>query len=319
VSIVLVIGRHDDPHTEAVTRALGQMECEVVCFDTSRDDRIRLGIPGDHPDAQTSFASGLHRLGADSIRAVWLRQKPVVPMAWWSPLQHDAARFAQSEWSNVIQTLEQFVPAARWVNRPESQRRLNYKPAQLTFAKHVGFKVPNTEVTNDPDVVSELIAKYGKVIYKSLSGYIFSDQTAILTSLVTMEHVQKDPESIRRAPGIYQQFVDKSFEVRVTTVGHRCFAALIETPASGPASVDWRHAQFEDVFRVYDIPPEVEARTQRYLSEAGLRYGAFDFIVTPDGEWYFLECNPAGQFLWLENSLGHPISQAIADELAGCN
>ncbi len=44
-------------------------------------------------------------------------------------------------------------------------------------------------------------------------------------------------------------------------------------------------------------------------------HGAFDFIENEDGIT-FLECNLNGQYLWLEEDLGLPISEAIADELA---
>jgi D-alanine-D-alanine ligase-like ATP-grasp enzyme len=44
-------------------------------------------------------------------------------------------------------------------------------------------------------------------------------------------------------------------------------------------------------------------------------FGAFDFIVTPDDEWVFLEVNPNGQWLWLEESLQLDISQKIVEYL----
>ena len=36
------------------------------------------------------------------------------------------------------------------------------------------------------------------------------------------------------------------------------------------------------------------------MASLGLKFGCFDFIVTPDGEYVFLEVNEAGQFLWIE-------------------
>jgi len=47
----------------------------------------------------------------------------------------------------------------------------------------------------------------------------------------------------------------------------------------------------------------------------GLRYGAFDFIVDKSGDYFFLECNPSGQWLWLEKVTDVNISQAVANEL----
>jgi glutathione synthase/RimK-type ligase-like ATP-grasp enzyme len=52
------------------------------------------------------------------------------------------------------------------------------------------------------------------------------------------------------------------------------------------------------------------------VQKLGLRYAAIDLIETPKGDFVFLEANPNGQYSWLENDLGLPISDAIASELA---
>lgn len=51
------------------------------------------------------------------------------------------------------------------------------------------------------------------------------------------------------------------------------------------------------------------------MKDMNLSFGAFDYIVTLDDEWIFLEINPNGQWLWLEQSLDLDISQKIIDYL----
>ena len=46
-----------------------------------------------------------------------------------------------------------------------------------------------------------------------------------------------------------------------------------------------------------------------------LNFAAIDLIETPDGEHVFLEVNPNGQWLWLDDMLKLGISQAVADWL----
>lgn len=50
------------------------------------------------------------------------------------------------------------------------------------------------------------------------------------------------------------------------------------------------------------------------LRHADLLYGALDFIVTPNGEWIFLELNPNGQWAWITPTR-HLITAAIAELL----
>ncbi len=45
------------------------------------------------------------------------------------------------------------------------------------------------------------------------------------------------------------------------------------------------------------------------MRRLGLEYGAADFRATPDGEHVFLEVNPAGQFLFIENAIGLKIAE----------
>jgi hypothetical protein len=81
------------------------------------------------------------------------------------------------------------------------------------------------------------------------------------------------------------------------------------------ATIDWREDYSSLSYRVTTVPRPVEAAVTEFMRYFGLAFGAFDFVVTPSGEWRFLECNPNGQWAWLERYADVPISQAIADLL----
>jgi hypothetical protein len=49
------------------------------------------------------------------------------------------------------------------------------------------------------------------------------------------------------------------------------------------------------------LPENVLARCRVLMRKLGILFGCFDFIVTPDGEYVFLEVNQQGQFLWKEH------------------
>lgn len=80
---------------------------------------------------------------------------------------------------------------------------------------------------------------------------------------------------------------------------------------------DWRADYAALTYEVIDVPDLVREAMIRYLDAFGLAFGAFDFVATPDGEWVVLECNPAGQWLWLADETGLPIAAALADLLTG--
>lgn len=63
------------------------------------------------------------------------------------------------------------------------------------------------------------------------------------------------------------------------------------------------------------VPEAVVRSAAAYLADFRLVYGAFDFAVTADGAWYFLECNPNGQWAWQPVGITDAIAHAIADQL----
>jgi hypothetical protein len=59
----------------------------------------------------------------------------------------------------------------------------------------------------------------------------------------------------------------------------------------------------------------VEAALRRLMDSFELNFASLDMIVTPEGEFVFLELNPNGQWLWLELELGLPLVATMADLL----
>ena len=52
------------------------------------------------------------------------------------------------------------------------------------------------------------------------------------------------------------------------------------------------------------------------IVDLGLVFGAIDLRLGVDGRYYFLEVNPAGQFVYLELKTGLPLIAALASVLA---
>ncbi|MER7820251.1 hypothetical protein [Streptomyces sp. NPDC096153] len=122
------------------------------------------------------------------------------------------------------------------------------------------------------------------------------------------------PHEVTRAvavgPHLFQVKVEKAFDVRLTAVGSRVFAVRIDSP-----DLDWRQRQSLMECTPIAVPARIARSVSAYLTTFRLVFGAFDFAVTPAGDWYFLECNPNGQWAWQPNPVTDSIGRAIADEL----
>lgn len=313
---ILLIGSNRDPHVTVLAEHISELGATAAIIDaTAVNNSIVFRFARSRrSEARLVLPSG-EDLDCTGFGAVWHRLKPVIPLPSWGPLEASAAQFAQGEWRTVLRSLNLLLDKSCWINSVESQSIISSKLRQLDLAASIGFAIPDTVVTNDPNLVLDMFSRHRRIIYKALNGFVFPDQTGILTTEFTKEDVCGNFESIRRAPGIYQQFVEKNYELRVTIVGTQVFPALIRTPTTGAGSIDWRHAHFDDIFERCSLDSQVSEKLLAFQVQTGLKYGAYDLIVDHEGRYFFLECNPAGQFLWLENSLGLPITRTIAAEL----
>ena len=57
----------------------------------------------------------------------------------------------------------------------------------------------------------------------------------------------------------------------------------------------------------FSLPEQVEASLLRLMDRFGINFASLDMILTPEGEFVFLELNPNGAWLWLEFELGLPL------------
>ncbi len=211
---------------------------------------------------------------------------------------------------NLFDTLTRWaeVTPARVVNRIAPMGSNFSKPFQAQLISRYGFEVPETLITNDPELVRAFRAKHGRVIYKSISGVRSIVQT------LTDEDMDR-LDNIRWCPTQFQAFVEGT-NVRVHTVGDKVFATAISTEAT-----DYRYAQRQSgdhaELREVDLCDELSEMCVKLAEGLGLAFAGIDLKVTPENRVYCFEVNPSPAFSYYESNTGQPISKAVAQYLAG--
>ena len=102
--------------------------------------------------------------------------------------------------------------------------------------------------------------------------------------------------------------------MRITVIGDAVFAAEILSGATD-YHVDFRMTMDVAEIRPHVLPDDVVDRLHRLMRSLRLVYGAIDMRLTPDGEYVFLEVNPAGQWQFVEERTAQPITDALASQL----
>lgn len=313
---MLVIAQVGDGTADLVIDALVARGAVVARIDTADfPSALSLAATPDRIDSPGWLCARGQRVDLGLVRSVYRRSPArfVFPDGMSAPER----RFATLE---SVYGLGGVLCAQpwRWIDHPSAVADASYKPRQLNVAMRCGLSVPRSLVTNVGARAREFAAEVGgALVYKSLSTGVVAEQDEvriIYTSRLTASDL--DDGAIGLCCHLLQEWVPKAFDVRLTVVGDRCFAVVVHA-GSTEAEVDWR-ARYDDLrYEVCQTPAEVRCGVLSYLRKFGLTCGAFDFSVTPDGRWWFLECNPAGQWGWIAEETGLPIAEAIADELVG--
>lgn len=251
-------------------------------------------------------------LAPDTVDVAWYRRPNVFSLL--PPTDVGLRLMLDRDRSRLQSMIWDAIPESRWFNSRIRMQEADLKPLQLMVAAKLGFHIPRTIVTNDWSVVKSLPKDR---IFKAGSPQLFINNKLHANSTTRLRGDTSLPTVGNPFPGYWQPYIPKKKEWRITVVGDTFFDAAIYTKKI--AKADWRLYQQDDQGSVRFVhetfPEELKKKCLAYLRHFKLRFGAFDFIETPDGEIVFLECNPNGQFTWIEDELGLPISERIANEL----
>ncbi len=308
--MILVISHAEDAHAGPVIEAVRRRGERCVLLDLAEVPRqVRFSISAGrsgHGAAFTGLAGG--PVEASGIGAVWWRRPR--PYGLDPALSPSHAAYATVQVHAALSGLWGSLAAA-WMNEPWADERASHKPVQLAAAEAAGLAVPPTLISCVPEDARAFLAGLGgrPVIQKPLRP---TEASWRPTRFVTPADLGR-LDDLRLAPAILQAFVP-GVDVRVTAVAGRLFATAIDARQTGSPQ-DFRPVFAEARVEACQLPAEVESGIHALVASLGLRYAAIDFRRTDEGQHLFLEANPAGQWLFLEDRTGQPITRAVADAL----
>jgi hypothetical protein len=176
------------------------------------------------------------KINFNEIKAIWFQRRQIIQPIYFNS-NFSAIEFIDRETKVFLDSLWYSLGSCFWVNNPYIHNMFSNKITQLNLAKMCEIEIPKTLITNNPSLVIEFIKKYKKVIYKPLSdGYLleidnngFRKQSnrRINTTLVSEEFIQNNLNSVVSSPGLFQEAVEKQFDVRVTIFGTKVFVTEI--------------------------------------------------------------------------------------------
>ena len=69
----------------------------------------------------------------------------------------------------------------------------------------------------------------------------------------------------------------------------------------------------EATMEAYELPSKIKNLLLKLMDSLDLVYGAIDMRLRPNGDYIFLEINPSGQWLFVEDGTGLPITKTFSE------
>jgi hypothetical protein len=310
--MILIVSSEHDVHTQAVHGRLCHMGTPVTLVDLAefpQQTQIALKLGAGQREWQSTFADYERDLQLDDCRAIWWRlPQPFVLHPELTDQHYRAFAFAECHATLAGLWL---AHEAFWVNHPLRNEAAARRAYQLKAAQGAGLTIPATLITNSPSQARAFVAQHGyeRVVYRTFSA---TANTWRETRLLR-PHQMALLDNVCYAPVIFQEYVPARAILRIVAVGEALFAAIC--PLYGPILDPVLEDEGQDSLSTcepYRLPTPLAAQIRALLTHLDLTYATIHLRVTPTGQPVFLELDPTGGWLDLEESTNLPITQALA-------
>lgn len=315
---VLIITNEDDVHASVVVQELLELGRPVFRLNTETL-LTKYSVIIEQSDQSETMSLRRRDVGyeinLENIGAVYFRRPAPVE----SDNQDETVRTViLGEANHFLKWLYAFTSKKWLFGDMHALDKANSKLLQMSTARAVGFTVPYTILGNNDALIKTACQSFSSIAIKSIREMGFVEDgtyKAFYTNLIEPSDVQAS--NLENNISFLQQAIPKQYELRITYVDGTIIPVKIHSQkGSDEAKIDWRHDWWYDLeHELVSIPKQLEDQITEYMQKLGLRFGAFDFIFTPDDKYVFLECNPNGQWLWLDEMTSSNIAKTIAQSL----
>lgn len=313
-SAILVVTNPTDETADAVIRTLDMSGERVVRFHPESVGKDQL-LSANSKGIVLEIPAIGYRGNPTDFKSVWVR-RPRPPSG--ESLNKEIAELERQETEALINGFYGDI-RGNWCSSFHSIRQASYKICQLNRARALGFKVPDFLVSTD---VSEILSFFedhqGRVVCKPLNSHstkiVQGEQYSLLmTHALSRDDLLRFGEKRLPCPFFVQRLIKSVCDIRTTVIGDTVTSVAIESTQT--EGIDTRMQWNEAHHRLTSLPTELERKIPLYLGSFGLSFGAFDFLRDSKGSDWFLECNPIGQFLWMDQKAGTTLESTMASFL----
>ncbi len=302
---ILIVSTKDDYATDYIAFYLNEINASYLRLNIDQLSDFSINIDPYLPEIYGNGTNFSFRIDPGKLKSIYFR----APVFWKDQYNGNLSpdqQFSHNQWATFIQSLIIFEDVL-WVNHPQKVYGAENKPYQLYKAKKLGFKTPETIITNSNEKSS--ISRKNTIVIKTLGSMMLNIENKdafIYTNIINNKELQH--EDMSSAPVILQEPLIPKVDVRVTVIRDKVFAVSIKKYDQG-IGMDWRLEENVEYEKI-ELPKNIERKCIKLTESLGLKYGGIDLIIH-NNNYYFLEINPTGDWVWLINHLDLEIDKEI--------
>ena len=322
--MILILTGKSDAHPNSVINLLNEQNISFFRLNTE-DLMVDYTFAWCHENGETPSFYIYDKLtgksiSSDEISSVWYR-KPDFPQNLPFHIDEHIDKYNLLEGRQFFIFLMHYLSDIYSIGNHLYDKRANSKMIQSKIAVELGMKIAPTCISNNKKDILKFAERFDESALKSLRNHWLRTNGAEVYDLSTQKvdsvKLKDQPdEAFSQTVVFIQKYIKKKYELRITVMGPHIFTCKLDSQSQTEetGAIDWRQGyDYGLKHEIIKTPQSLEIFCKEYLRRLNLNFGCFDFIVTPDDEYVFLECNPNGQWGWIEDECGVPMSEALVD------
>lgn len=167
---------------------------------------------------------------------------------------------------------------------PYSIDKAENKSLQLSIARDIGFNIPKTLITGNFEEIKKFReCMNASIVIKPIymNQVDDGDTTYQIFSNILKDSDLENYKDYSPFPSIFQEYIEKEYEIRVTVVGKKIFSAKVDSQSNPNTKIDWRRERMK--FEKYELPDDIKVKCIELVEKLNLSFGAIDLIKAKNG------------------------------------
>jgi len=198
-----------------------------------------------------------------------------------------------------------------WVNRPSKLFFAENKSVQIQNALNQNILVPKTIFGSTRRNYLRKITTGDNLVIKPFEGYTWINKdttslSALAERISSADFEKLVDDSSAYTPSIHQEEIKKMSDIRIYVVGNEIFPVRLIKNKKIYDHIDIRAYfgipnTFE--FEFFQLKEKDKNKIFSFVQSMSIDMASMDFVETESGDLYFLDLNPGGAWLYLEEMI----------------